>query len=196
LAAHAQFGGDLETMQRCYEWYDLKSEIESLRSRAEKAEAERDDLQAWVKDLTTKISGAIGLGSEMFRRHGEQYRIDPDFVAGYIRDRREDHHNSMHRNIMRIRELQATCEKLAKALEEARETNRKLHRRLQLAEAVQQSAEDYLGSWLQIFTPSRKDRRGERHFIMYILRDAKRHVDKLSERYSATYRKEASNAEG
>jgi predicted nuclease with TOPRIM domain len=40
LAAHAQFGGDLETMQRCYEWYDLKSEIESLRSRAEKAEAE------------------------------------------------------------------------------------------------------------------------------------------------------------
>lgn len=117
LAAHAQFGGDLETMQRCYEWYDLKSEIESLRSRAEKAEAE---------------------------------------------------------------------------LRDARETNRKLHRRLQLAEAVQQSAEDYLGSWLQIFTPSRKDRRGERHFIMYILRDAKRHVAKLSERYSATYRKEVS----
>jgi len=23
LAAHAEFGGDLESMQRCYEWYDL-----------------------------------------------------------------------------------------------------------------------------------------------------------------------------
>jgi hypothetical protein len=92
--------------------------------------------------------------------------------------------------------LRSRAEKAEAERDEARDTNRKLHRRLQLAEAVQQSAEDYLGSWLQIFTPSRNDRRGERHFIMYILRDAKRHVDKLSERYSATYRKEASNAEG
>jgi hypothetical protein len=64
-------------------------------------------LREWIKDLTTKISDAIGLGSEMFRRHGEEYRIDPDFVAGYIRDRRNDHHEQMHRNITRIRKLEA-----------------------------------------------------------------------------------------
>jgi hypothetical protein len=28
LAAHAQFGGDLESMQKCYEWYDLKKDAE------------------------------------------------------------------------------------------------------------------------------------------------------------------------
>ncbi|MHC2298196.1 hypothetical protein [Rhizobium mongolense] len=75
------------------------------RYRDEKAENE--ELQAWAKSVTTAISDAIGLGSEMFRRHGEQYRIDPAFVAEYIRGRRKDHHESMHRNIRRIRELEA-----------------------------------------------------------------------------------------
>lgn len=32
LDAHAQFGGDLETMQKAYEWNDLKLEVETLRS--------------------------------------------------------------------------------------------------------------------------------------------------------------------
>jgi hypothetical protein len=77
LAAHAQFGGDLETMQRCYEWYDLKSEIESLRSRAEKAEAE-------LLTMTRKFNGAVGLK--------EQQRMRAEYA-------------------------EATCEKLAKALE-------------------------------------------------------------------------------
>lgn len=27
LAAHAQFGGDLEGMQKCYDWYDLKKTV-------------------------------------------------------------------------------------------------------------------------------------------------------------------------
>jgi len=32
LAAHAEFGGDLESMQKLYEYPDLKAEVESLRS--------------------------------------------------------------------------------------------------------------------------------------------------------------------
>ncbi|MEK1908207.1 MAG: hypothetical protein AAAB13_20735 [Pseudomonas sp.] len=67
-------------------------------------------LEAWAKQITTEISDAIGLGSEMFVRHGDIYRIDPTFVSQYIRERRKNHHDSMHRNVRRIRELE---EKLA-----------------------------------------------------------------------------------
>jgi hypothetical protein len=28
LAAQAQFGGDLESMQKCYDWYDLKKIVD------------------------------------------------------------------------------------------------------------------------------------------------------------------------
>ena len=31
LAAHAEFGGDLESMQKCYEWHDLKEDAAKLR---------------------------------------------------------------------------------------------------------------------------------------------------------------------
>lgn len=30
LDAHAQFGGDLETMQKVYEWHDLKQQVANL----------------------------------------------------------------------------------------------------------------------------------------------------------------------
>lgn len=36
LASHAQFGGDLELMQKAYEWHDLKAEIELIRVDAER----------------------------------------------------------------------------------------------------------------------------------------------------------------
>lgn len=38
LDAHAQFGGDLEIMQKVYEWPDLKGEIERLRTALSEAE--------------------------------------------------------------------------------------------------------------------------------------------------------------
>ncbi|OWV62542.1 hypothetical protein ATY75_12005 [Rhizobium sp. N122] len=64
-------------------------------------------LETWAKQITTAISDAIGGGSEMFLRHGDIYRIDPVFVAEYIRERRKDHHEAMHRHIRHIRELEA-----------------------------------------------------------------------------------------
>jgi hypothetical protein len=67
--------------------------------RARKAEAERDELRTWTKKVTGTISNAIGGGSEMFNRHGEEYRIDPDFVDGFIRQRRMDYHDAMHRHV-------------------------------------------------------------------------------------------------
>lgn len=39
LAAHAQFGGDLELMQKAYDWSDLKAEIEHLRLALSEARA-------------------------------------------------------------------------------------------------------------------------------------------------------------
>jgi|GEM_PF-5398401 len=35
LAAHAQFGGDLESMQKCFDWYDLQSEELHQKDRLE-----------------------------------------------------------------------------------------------------------------------------------------------------------------
>lgn len=32
MDAHAQFGGDLESMQKCYEYEDLKNKIKQLRT--------------------------------------------------------------------------------------------------------------------------------------------------------------------
>lgn len=70
-------------------------------------DGQREILDAWAKQVTTEISDAIGLGSEMFVRHGEVFRIDPRFVAEYIRERRKDHHEAMHRYVRRIRDLEA-----------------------------------------------------------------------------------------
>jgi predicted nuclease with TOPRIM domain len=60
LAAHAEFGGDLESMQKCYEWYDLKAkallaatEIEALRRENQELRAGRDEWEA----LATEFKG-------------------------------------------------------------------------------------------------------------------------------------------
>lgn len=37
LAAHAQFGGDLESMQKLYDYPDLKAEVERLRTACSEA---------------------------------------------------------------------------------------------------------------------------------------------------------------
>lgn len=39
LAAHAEFGGDLESMQKLYEYPDLKAEVERLRADAKLLDA-------------------------------------------------------------------------------------------------------------------------------------------------------------
>lgn len=36
LAAHAEFGGDLESMQKCFEWYDLRSDVVRLSASNER----------------------------------------------------------------------------------------------------------------------------------------------------------------
>ena len=37
LSAHAQFGGDLESMQKCFDWYDLQAEAARLRKAMQEA---------------------------------------------------------------------------------------------------------------------------------------------------------------
>jgi hypothetical protein len=73
-------------------------------------------------------------------------------------------------------------EALDSDLAKARETNRKLNRRLQLAEAIRQSADDYLTGWIKAI--SRPARRRERMLIQVILRDIQRRVVKMNDRIS------------
>lgn len=84
-----------------------------------------------------------------------------------------------------ITTLRDRCDKLEKALGESRETNRRLNRRVQISEAIQQSADDYLSAWVSVFSANYypNDRRfKERHFIKYILRDLRYRISKLSAR--------------
>ncbi|NTG00053.1 hypothetical protein G6L30_07955 [Agrobacterium rhizogenes] len=87
--------------------------------RARKAEAERDELRTWTKKVTGTISNAIGGGSEMFNRHGEEYRIDPDFVDGFIRQRRNDYHDAMYRHVRIKNDLTTRAESAEAKLAEA-----------------------------------------------------------------------------
>lgn len=79
------------------------------------------------------------------------------------------------------------------------ETNRRLNRRVQISEAVRQSAEDYLGAWINVFKTagiSSERRRHERFYIVAILRDIKRRVARLSERADTALRPARYEARG
>lgn len=54
LAAHAEFGGDLESMQKLYEYPDLKAEVERLRMALD--EIATDDE---YRDLTAEEAKAV-----------------------------------------------------------------------------------------------------------------------------------------
>jgi len=54
----------------------------------------------WIREATRKISGAIGGGSELFVRHGDNFRLDVDFVCRRISEIRDRHHEAMKRAIM------------------------------------------------------------------------------------------------
>ena len=63
------------------------------------------DEAEWIRNCTAKISNAIGGGSELFVRHGDQYRLDVDFVCKRISEMRERQHEAMHRAIRAERKL-------------------------------------------------------------------------------------------
>jgi hypothetical protein len=59
LAAHAEFGGDLENMQRCYEWYDLKNIVDDLHQSLNKKDALICELLAALEQIAeAKYDGA------------------------------------------------------------------------------------------------------------------------------------------
>lgn len=57
----------------------------------------RGDEAAWIKDCTRKISDAFGGGSELFSRHGDEFRLDIDFVCKRIVEARDRHRDAMFR---------------------------------------------------------------------------------------------------
>lgn len=57
------------------------------------------DEAEWIKTCTAKISNAIGGGSELFSRHGDEFRLDIDFVCKRISELRERQNEAMRRAI-------------------------------------------------------------------------------------------------
>ncbi|WP_313611162.1 hypothetical protein [Rhizobium sp.] len=84
--------------------YVLASTLESLQR-------ENEEKSAWIKAATVEITKAIGGGSEMFTKHGNDFRVDPAFVATYIQFRRERHAESKKASIQKERELIARAER-------------------------------------------------------------------------------------
>ena len=82
---------------------DLESALETLQR-------ETEEKSAWIKSATIEITKAIGGGSEMFTPHGDEFRVDPAFVASFIQYRRERHAESKKASIQKERELIARAE--------------------------------------------------------------------------------------
>lgn len=55
---------------------------------APRAEEVGDEAE-WIRSCTAKISDALGGGSELFTRHGDEFRLDIEFVCRRIREQRE-----------------------------------------------------------------------------------------------------------
>ena len=65
------------------------------------------DEAEWIRICTAKISNAIGGGSELFTSHGDEFRLDVDFICKRISEARERQHEAMHRAIRAERALAA-----------------------------------------------------------------------------------------
>lgn len=93
---------------------DMAEHIESLQS-------ENEELRAWIKAATTEITKAIGGGSEMFTPHGDEFRVDPAFVASFIQYRRQRHAESKKASIQKERELLARADTAEAEVERLRQ---------------------------------------------------------------------------
>lgn len=58
-----------------------------------------DEKSQWIEECTRKISNAIGGGSELFTRHGDDFRLDIDFVCKRILDLKESKRDAFSRAI-------------------------------------------------------------------------------------------------
>ena len=72
LAAHAEFGGDLESMQKLYEYPDLKAEVERLRALL----SESQDMHLSAVRLCCVLRDALGSASDLLaeRKFGSPAR--------------------------------------------------------------------------------------------------------------------------
>lgn len=71
----------------------------------------------WIKNCTAKISNAIGGGSELFTRQGDEFLLDVDFVCKRISEMRERYHDAMHRAVKAERSESAKNAEIAQLRE-------------------------------------------------------------------------------
>ena len=95
LAAHSEFGGDLESMQRAYEWYDLKSEVDSLKVQVSQYAYERDlarrERDGYYDKLSTAIYRLCVVEDTMAVNDAQK-----SLVKEWIKDLRDDDFEKRH----------------------------------------------------------------------------------------------------
>ncbi|TQN55357.1 hypothetical protein FLX27_29955 [Agrobacterium tumefaciens] len=116
---------------------DIRESAKNLADPVEKAyvalstleslQRENEEKSAWIKSATIEITKAIGGGSEMFTPHGDEFRVDPAFVASFIQYRRERHAESKKASIQKERELIARAEAAESEVQRLRDLLRFSH---------------------------------------------------------------------
>jgi hypothetical protein len=99
---------DLPYNRQRFEWEPLvrASTLEALQR-------ENEEQKAWIKTATLEITKAIGGGSEMFTQHGDDFRVDPAFVASFIQFRRERHAEAQKSSVRKAKKLREALEPFA-----------------------------------------------------------------------------------
>jgi hypothetical protein len=96
----------------------------AILARLAAAEAERDEAEAYAREVGAALVGLTCDGSEFYRRGGKDWRVDPAACADYIRRQRADKHDSILRFAKRAKDAEAArdaalarAERLEAALE-------------------------------------------------------------------------------
>lgn len=91
-----------------------------IDARTEMLRAILVDRENHLQRETDLISKAIGGGSEVFMKLGDDFVLDPDFVAQYIRSRRQDFSEATLKNMKDKQELQVRITELEDSIREIR----------------------------------------------------------------------------
>lgn len=83
----------------------VEAKVEARTEAFQAALAEKD---AHLKRETDLVSKAIGGGSEVFMRLGDDFVLDPTYVADYICNRRQEYSENKLQNIKQVQALEKT----------------------------------------------------------------------------------------
>ncbi|TIS32652.1 MAG: hypothetical protein E5X01_26985 [Mesorhizobium sp.] len=166
--------------------------------------AERDEARSIVRDIhwmavryaDNRKSYAVGMCNDALRKAydagwlkytGGNDKLDPQYARDGMFDR--EWVSALDAANARATASEAEASDLRRKLEEARNANGKMHRRAQLAEAINQSVEGILSMWVSVlFGPDGKKtpRYYDYHLFGFALGDIMAQRKKLTARLAAS----------